>query len=108
MGRGSRRKTDQKAAFFREILHPLWRLERMLQIKRSRAINKNARFIDGRIQTCPTWGVRSRPKVIFDTKEAAVRTQEEFARLGSNEAHPYPCNYGGDNHWHLGRDRRDR
>lgn len=108
MGKGPRRRNHERSTFIREVLHPLWKLERMLQHKRSRAINRHARFVDGQLQTCPTYGLRVKPKIIFDTKEDAARTQEEFARIGSDNAYPYPCSYGGDNHWHLGRDRKER
>lgn len=108
MAGGPRRRSDQKFAFMKEVMHPLWKLERMLQRRRSRAINRYARFVDGVLQTCPTYGVRAKPKIIFDTKERAARTQEEFARIGSDTAYPYPCSYGGDNHWHLGRDWREQ
>lgn len=108
MGKGPRRTDNQKSAFIREVLHPLWKLERMLQRRRSQAVNRYARFVDGKLQTCPTHGIRAKPKITFDTKDDAVRAQREFARAGADPAYPYPCNYGGDNHWHLGRDRKER
>lgn len=105
MGRGPHRRNYQRSAFIREILHPLWRLERSLQDRRSRTINKYARFVDGQIQTCPTPHHRVKPKIIFNTEDDALNAQREFARIGSDEAHAYPCTVG-DNHWHLGRDRK--
>lgn len=94
--------------FIREVLHPLWKLERMLRRKRSGAINRYARFVDGKLQTCPTYGIRAKPKITFDTKANAAAAQAEFARTGSDAAYPYPCSYGHDNHWHLGRDWKER
>lgn len=108
MSRGPRRAGSRRSAFIREVLHPLWKLERVLQRKRSGVINRYARFVDGELQTCPTYGVRAKPKITFDTKDDAIQAQREFARIGSDRSYPYPCSFGDDNHWHLGRDRKER